>query len=509
MTLFVSLTSTIYNSYVLLSDQLIGDNGIVQGISDSVISAFVNMSIGVSSTSKSIISSVVDTFNSDSWKKIGRFIIVGIIAGLDENRNKLLIRIRDIARGAVSIVQAELGIKSPSVIFKEIGANVVEGFNAGIDRTVLSVPNIIGMARDIAEKSAKTGELAASKIKAGLSQATQALRANFEQVVKIADTQGGDAAAAFIERFVDLKGLSIGSGEQKRAFTHALYDLVTSSINIMDKDIQNFKDGIGISLKAITNQADEVVTKFKTKTEEVRSQTNSTRNNLEDIFKKPITDNVLDDLHNKLLNGTKFSDDVASKIKIAYLGQQKLNGALKDSLTLEGYIKEIKDKQTLVNDTLGTQQHQQTTAVQDTENTAVALLDSLKLGINSTVPEVLASLSNMSDQMIQRLKDALQMHSPSQVFIDIGKNIGIGLKDGIIQSTRDIGNLGMIAINNLQYGVNSAIMSPINNLQPSLASVNNKLVPANIIIHNTINNGMDMATAEQRILKVVTKAVSR
>lgn len=57
----------------------------------------------------------------------------GLIAGLEANRDALIKAAQRIAKRITDEVKKELGIKSPSRVFKEIGTNIVEGLAQGID----------------------------------------------------------------------------------------------------------------------------------------------------------------------------------------------------------------------------------------------------------------------------------------------------------------------------------------------------------------------------------------
>ena len=57
----------------------------------------------------------------------------GLIAGLEKNREALIKAAKRIAKTITDEIKRELGIKSPSTVFREIGTNIVEGLAQGIE----------------------------------------------------------------------------------------------------------------------------------------------------------------------------------------------------------------------------------------------------------------------------------------------------------------------------------------------------------------------------------------
>jgi len=64
----------------------------------------------------------------------GREAVNGMIAGAVSRRGALAAAFRSLARAAVMAARDELGIASPSKVFREIGLNAAKGFQAGVDR---------------------------------------------------------------------------------------------------------------------------------------------------------------------------------------------------------------------------------------------------------------------------------------------------------------------------------------------------------------------------------------
>ena len=64
---------------------------------------------------------------------VGREAVNGMIAGAVSRRGALAAAFRSLARAAVKAARDELGIASPSKVFREIGLNAAKGFQMGVD----------------------------------------------------------------------------------------------------------------------------------------------------------------------------------------------------------------------------------------------------------------------------------------------------------------------------------------------------------------------------------------
>ena len=66
-------------------------------------------------------------------RSAGREAVNGMIAGANSRRGALMAAFRALARAAVRAAEGELGIASPSKVFREIGLNTAKGFQMGVE----------------------------------------------------------------------------------------------------------------------------------------------------------------------------------------------------------------------------------------------------------------------------------------------------------------------------------------------------------------------------------------
>lgn len=133
-----SMASDIVGFFVGLPGRIVA--GLTSFV-ESVVSAFRSVKSGAASALgellnfvKEIPGKIISAFGNykDLLYNIGRAIIDGLIRGLKSLAGAVKDTVKGIAGGAVKGVKGLLGIGSPSKVFAEIGANVVQGFVDGI-----------------------------------------------------------------------------------------------------------------------------------------------------------------------------------------------------------------------------------------------------------------------------------------------------------------------------------------------------------------------------------------
>lgn len=79
--------------------------------------------------------------NFEDWKKSGKAIMDGVLAGLKANIGKITAFITSLAKKILAKLKAALGIESPSTEFANIGKQLMEGLAVGISKNV-SLPQV-------------------------------------------------------------------------------------------------------------------------------------------------------------------------------------------------------------------------------------------------------------------------------------------------------------------------------------------------------------------------------
>ena len=89
---------------------------------------------------------MLDTVKSDeNWPGVGSAIVEGVDTGIDQNYDRVVERIKDMAKEALTAAEQELGISSPSTVFMDVGANIVSGLEKGVTDNMKSVLNLFSL----------------------------------------------------------------------------------------------------------------------------------------------------------------------------------------------------------------------------------------------------------------------------------------------------------------------------------------------------------------------------
>lgn len=502
----LALNTGIETSFIALQTALLGEDSILISISEGTVAVLNSMVFQVETIFDTMVTETTNIIQSADWKEIGAFIIEGLQEGLLENKEKFLDTVRTIAEEAIGVARDILGIASPSTVFLEIGASVAEGFNEGLALVPPTIGGFIGAARDEAEDFLEQflDSDVASNV---LSQLTRAFRENSDVILNATDR---------VQAFRDVvSGLNLrpedfgGAAGLKRLFEGKGQGVLGFLLNEFDKQreeqVGQFTEGAADFIRTINTQAEEVVSQFTITLENVRFQTNSTRNTLEDFFKEPITDDKLSTLFKQVTEqGADFGKEINDSIKIAFLSQQKLNASLEDQMLIEEQIRQIQQAQLDINEAFPPPPPPPDTSALDA---GLALLDGLQLGIDATVPEVLDSLTQLTNQMIQQIQDALEIASPSGVFMQIGNQIGQGLFDGIVETLDQIPSVNQALSSALTNGLVPTVNPNVNGTDLALApAVATGTAPV-IQVNNNISNNMDLALVERRIINTIKRSI--
>ena len=99
-------------------------------------------------------------------------------------------------------------------------------------------------------------------------------------------------------------------------------------------------------------------------------------------------------------------------------------------------------------------------SAQDFKDIGKQILRGLDLGINSKQPDVLASVSSLSEKIIEKTKNIFQIKSPSRVFAEIGGYIDQGLANGIAD------NIGTV-----ESSVNTMAQATVDNMREAVSTI--------------------------------------
>lgn len=123
-----------------------------QSCTSTIEKAFSDMSNKVTSTCTKMVSSIKSTFDGakNTLKSSGQFIIDGLINGLESKRSSLLTEIRSLVNAANSEFDKLQKIGSPSRLWKQKGAWLVEGQIIGMQS---KLSDLVDVTSDVADAS--------------------------------------------------------------------------------------------------------------------------------------------------------------------------------------------------------------------------------------------------------------------------------------------------------------------------------------------------------------------
>lgn len=111
-----------------------------------------------SSVGSSVKTSVSSALNSSSLISIGKNAMAGLASGIRSGTSSVVSAMRSAAQAAVSAAKSALQIHSPSRVFRdEVGAMVMRGFGAGVEKETKAQARIIGNAARYLTDAAQGG----------------------------------------------------------------------------------------------------------------------------------------------------------------------------------------------------------------------------------------------------------------------------------------------------------------------------------------------------------------
>lgn len=104
------------------------------GVVNSIVTAITALPGKLLTIGKNAVTKMKSAFTSGNWASVGKNIIDGIIGGIGNAATALYNKAREIAGNALNAIKRKLGIKSPSRVFKkEVGKQIVAGIIAGLN----------------------------------------------------------------------------------------------------------------------------------------------------------------------------------------------------------------------------------------------------------------------------------------------------------------------------------------------------------------------------------------
>jgi phage-related minor tail protein len=128
--LWVWVSRTMPRIFMSLLDLI---KGVQSKISESIIAGFTRF---------------IDWVKTQDWKQIGTDIINGIIQGIQNGASALSDTLSNVASEALQGFKDTLKIQSPSRVMFEVGVNIMEGLDLGIEDQMGVIENRVNIVAD-------------------------------------------------------------------------------------------------------------------------------------------------------------------------------------------------------------------------------------------------------------------------------------------------------------------------------------------------------------------------
>lgn len=484
-------------------DETLTDN--VALIRAHVVTGFTSMMSEVVNATIDMTSRTDEAIRSVRWEDLGMYIMMGIAKGIQDNRKLVLDKLVELAKDAIKIAQASLGISSPSVKFYEIGvqsvAGLVAGLESGEDTTQKTVRNLM-------EKSMKYG---AKEIYG---------KGAFKQVKAFFHFYGTTMTDG-MAKLNDANKLTTGSLKQLAEQTMGM-PIPETQLKLFNKYGQQIVDEYK-KVSAATKQAfateqiqkasdllgvyDQTMTKFDEHVNQLQADAASTLNELVGVADMDIDATKLQKMMDAIKAGKSYGADMDAAIKDAWTAQDKLNGALGEQAKMQKDLLKIEEQRQKID--LMTQQLELAQMIKDNNLNGEQVMQGLQLGAEASVSDVTAAIARALEQMVAKAQGALGIASPSKVFESMGMNIGAGLDKGVLVSLANVkatmANMGNFTLDALTNGLNTggAMLNAngLGNLGGNMGMTQNNE------FNTTVNDKIDLQFFKQLILDTVSKGI--
>lgn len=440
----------------------------------------------------------------DKFKDVGKNIIKGLLDGINKNKDKVIEVLKSLIDDAITSVQDLLWSNSPSLRFVEIGVNVIEGFNKGIQAIPIGLGDVIQTAADDVEKflDSKDGILGRDKGKAALTAMKATFRDNFDEIVNLAKTKGKEVAGEFLGRKSGIGKLAQG-GEQGKILAQSAEFYVEQALKQQAILPGKFAEEQRKTLESIGKLQTDITNKFNQSVFNIRTSATESRIELERLFNRTVTDAEVEKMA-KAFEGTPVEnlDEQSKLIYRNYLLQQKLTGATEQEAKVREQLRALNVQTAKAGDIIS--QYLPAPVVKQAQNAGDNILKALGLGIDAGAEDVLAQLGIISASIIDKIKLSFGIQSPSTVFTSFGQNISQGLAQGI---SNGLGNVEGA------MGLMQQAIDPGRNLKVGKIGGGFDFATAGagsgqglqLVQYNTIANDFDMATFTDKTQQAIVQ----
>lgn len=370
----------------------------------------------------------------------GESVPEGVAQGINDSLETATTAATDAADSITQAWRDAHGIESPSAVFAEIGAQDIAGLiegAAGMEGEAVDTMEGIGQSTTDAwdatiAASEGIGQSIMDGIIAGVESRRGALQSTMESVAASATstTEGAFKIESPSRLFMDIgRKLIDGIIAGLDATKDTLYGKLT--------DIANTLYGVGNKVFGL--QSNTLATNIDETTAQMVAAMNALRGAYGDIR----VDNLLEMTPDRrayflrtLLSDQHYTNDIDARLRLdeairladernaleaEYIRQQEELAALEEQRARLDFLQTQVELLDLIRD----------------NNLGADILDGLTLGLDASMTDILAAMTEATRQLIERANDELEIASPSAVFQRIGEQVMEGLAEGL-SYTRDV-----------------------------------------------------------------------
>lgn len=368
---------------------------------------------------------------------IGKNIVDGLVNGIKGAWGAVTDAIGQLAHLIPEPIRKILGIRSPSVVFKQIGDFLGKGLVQGINGTKASVSTAMG---DLATKIKDTFNSLVDK-------RTAAQKALARLDTELGDTSALTAAgrkrrASLESQIADQRKVVAELTRESSAKTESTILKLIKADNTKLTAEAAKRDAIGAKLTAAQNSLKAALTTETDYAGSVASNAQGTGNVVDSNSKS--SGDIIAKLQAAVANTRLLQSDL-TKLKslgiddvtlkqiadagVANGGLDAANELLAGGKDAVSQVASLQKQLTAASDSLGTSTSKD--LYQAGVNAAQGLVD----GLNKQEKALTAAMDKLGDSLVKSIKHKLDIHSPSRVMDELGGFVGLGFAQGITKST--------------------------------------------------------------------------
>lgn len=362
---------------------------------------------------------------AEAGANIAKAIIEGMITGFKKSHEIVANAAKDVAKGALNAAKDFLGIKSPSKEFEKLGVYVNQGFAQGMKKS----------APEIQETYNNMKELLRNAMKA----ANEDVKDSQDRLEKLTKARKKDNKAIREARE------ELAEARKERALSSAAYRKVTQDLddeNSRLKRLANNYDQVTAKLEAAQGKLRDSIKTRDDYKESIKDQ----YDDLPDITKETKVQDYISELEKKVadtqlfavtiqrlrdlgLNDAAYKDLLAQGIDALPFAQELLSGGK----AAVNQVNKLGNDLSKISGTLG--KNASTELYQAGVDAAQGLVNGLK----AQQKNIEAEMTKISNYMVNAIKKALGIKSPSRVFMKVGVFSAQGLAQGLKDSQDIVG----------------------------------------------------------------------